>query len=641
MELDDLPSPAEPPVFVVGCGRSGTTMLRLMLDAHPELAIPGESHFLITLWKGLGRFTEAGRLDAEALVREAMRSHQFRYWGVDEDAVLRRVRALRDPGFADAVTALYMAYADLHGKRRWGDKTPQYVRSIPELSRIFDGSKFVHVIRDGRDVASSYLAVEWGPPNVWRAAEIWRRDVSAGMRAGRALGPERYTEVRYEELVRATPDVLRRLCGFLELIYEPVMLDYHREAEHRMGARPDRARDHASATRPPTQGVRDWRTQMPDDQVLAVEAIAGDLLRELGYERRSERIAVTTVATNRIRSRLVKPRLPGGRRIRSAPRKRAASGRANTSGGPTLAGRVLVRADSRSRRRRVGAVVRAAWPLLPATAPPTEPIFVLGSPRSGTTMLFGVLAASPAVGSLPGEGHLLWNLFHDEGSPGFDSQATLPEAIARGERRALYWMIRQIANGRRYLDKTPRNSLQVPYLHALFPDARFVFLARDGRATVSSLINGWRDATGLFPGRRVRVPLAIDGYAGDRWKFVVPPGWEACAQGHTLAEVCAFQWKACSEAILAARDLIDPGRWVETSYERFVESPGPETARILVALHLPVDDGVVATAGRLDRRVTKATSPPRPEKWREENPDEIASILPLIAPTMRRLGYDA
>ena len=626
-------------MFVVGCGRSGTTMLRLMLDAHPDLAIPGESHFLITLWKERKRFTDDGRLDAEALVREAMRSHQFRYWGVAEDAVLRRVRALRDPGFADAVTALYMAYADLHGKRRWGDKTPQYVRSIPELSRIFDGSRFVHVIRDARDVASSYLAVDWGPPNVWRAAEIWRRDVSAGMRAGRDLGPQRYTEVRYEQLVRAAPEVLQGLCAFLGLAFDPVMLDYHREAEERIHARPDRALDHASATRPPTEGVRDWRTQMPNDQVLAVESIAGDLLRELGYGRRFERIPRAVVATNAIRSRLTKPRLPGGRRIRSKPRQRTAPARAIASGGPTLAGRVLARADSRSRRRRIAAVVRTAWPLLPATPPPTGPIFVLGSPRSGTTMLFGVLAASPAVGSLPGEGHLLWNLFHDESLAGFDSQATPPEAIARGERRALFWMIRQIANGRRYLDKTPRNSLQVPYLHALFPDARFVFLARDGRATVSSLLNGWRDATGMFPGRRARLPLAIEGYAGDRWKFVVPPGWEAYAQGHTLAEVCAFQWRACTEAILAGRELIEPGRWIETSYERFVEGPQDETVRILEALHLPVDARVVALAGELDRRVTKATSPPRPEKWREENPDEIASILPVIAPTMRRLGY--
>jgi hypothetical protein len=255
-------------------------------------------------------------------------------------------------------------------------------------------------------------------------------------------------------------------------------------------------------------------------------------------------------------------------------------------------------------------------------------------------MLFTVLATSPGVGSFPGEGHLLWNLFHDEGTGRWDSQATSPEAVARGERPALNWAIHQIANGRRYLDKTPRNSIQVPYLLRLFPDARFVFLARDGRATVSLLLNGWRDTTGLFPGRRMPVPLTIVGHQGDRWKFVAPPGWEAYTAGHTLAEVCAFQWVACTEAILAARELVDPDRWVETSYERFTQDPEDETARLLKELHLPVDAAVIGRAGQLDQHVTKATSPPRLDKWRDENADEVERILPAITPTMRRLGYE-
>lgn len=614
-----------------------------MLDAHPELAIPGETHFLMTLWNRRQRYTRDGWLDAEALVRDAMRSHQFRYWDVPEDAVLRRVRALDRADFGDAISAMYMAYADRQGKRRWGDKTPQYVRSIAQLSTIFPGSRFVHVIRDGRDVALSYLSVDWGPPNIWRAARVWRQDVSVGRRAGRLVGPERYTEVRYEDLVGSPASVLGRLCTFLDLGFDRAMLDYHHAAPDRVGARPDRTDDHASSLRPPTAGLRDWRTQMSDEQTKAFESIAGPLLSELGYERRAPHPTLSSVVVNGARSRMAKPRLPGGRRIRATPRRRGSAG--GDPGHtpvtrPTLVGRGLVSANSGGRRRAVGAALRVAWPMLPRTPPPTEPIFVIGSPRSGTTMLFTVLATSPGVGAFPGEGHLLWNLFHEEGSSGWDSQATPPEAIARGERPALNWAIRQIANGRRYMDKTPRNSLQVPYLLRLFPDARFVFLARDGRATVSSLLNGWRDDTGMFPGRRMPVPLAVDGYAGDRWKFVAPPGWAAYATGHTLAEVCAFQWVACTEAILAARELVDPDRWVETSYERFTLDPEDETARLLTELRLSVDAPVIARAAQLDRHVTKATSPPRPDKWRDENVDEVERILPILAPTMRRLGYE-
>jgi hypothetical protein len=319
-----FPDPATaPPVFVVGCGRSGTTLLRLMLDAHPELAIPGETHFLITLWDQRSRFESNGRLDAEALVRRAMSSHQFRYWETPEDAVLRRVAALPpDAAFADAIGCMYMAYADEHGKRRWGDKTPQYVRSMPLLSDIFQGSRFVHVIRDGRDVALSYLSLRWGPPNVWRAAQIWRQDVSAGRRAGAALGSGRYHEVRYERLVAEPEATLREVCSFLGLAFDAAMLEYHRAGDERLASRPDRASHHGSSTMPVTQGLRDWRTQMPAGQVRAFESVAGPLLMELGYERRFPRISLARRASAAVRSRLVRPRLPGRRRIRSTPRRR-------------------------------------------------------------------------------------------------------------------------------------------------------------------------------------------------------------------------------------------------------------------------------------------------------------------------------
>jgi hypothetical protein len=259
-------------------------------------------------------------------------------------------------------------------------------------------------------------------------------------------------------------------------------------------------------------------------------------------------------------------------------------------------------------------------------------------------MTFSMLSRSSALGSLPGEGHLLWNLFHEEDPAGRRPEATppdatRPEAIAPGERRALYWMIRHLARGRRFLDKTPRNSLQIPYLVELFPDASFVFLARDGRATVSSLMDGWRESDGMFPGRRMAMPIRIEGYAGDRWKFVAPPGWQAYASGHTLEEVCAFQWVACMEAILAAKDVIAPERWMDTTYEHLTASPVEEASRLLTLLGLPQDDEVLEHAANLELRVTRATSAPRAEKWRAQNAVAIERILPMIAPTMGRLGY--
>jgi hypothetical protein len=180
----------------------------------------------------------------------------------------------------------------------------------------------------------------------------------------------------------------------------------------------------------------------------------------------------------------------------------------------------------------------------------------------------------------------------------------------------------------------------VPYLDELFPDARFVFLKRDGRATVSSLMTGWRSDSKVFGGVDVRRALHIRGYEGAAWRFLVPPGWEAYAEGSSLAEVCAFQWTAANEAVLAAKGSVPAVRWVELRYEELVAAPRDTVAGLLDRLGLPAEEAVLDHAAQLDRHVTKvALTAPRADKWRVEHPTEIERILPRIAPTMERLGY--
>jgi hypothetical protein len=307
----------------------------------------------------------------------------------------------------------------------------------------------------------------------------------------------------------------------------------------------------------------------------------------------------------------------------------------------SLSGRLLRQAaTSRKRRRLTGAVLRAAAPLLPVRPSPREPVFILGSPRSGTTLVFEILDRSPRLASLKAESHLLWEMFHGLRQAHWRSHEVGPDAVTGRERRVLNWAIDRVSLGRRYLDKAPRNCFRATYLHALFPDAWFIHLKRDGRASVSSLITGWRAPGMMFPGTRMPAPLSIHGYTGTTWKFIVPPGWEAYATGKTLAEVCAFQWVAANQAILDARERIGDGHWIELSYEAFVDAPQEETMRLLDRIGLPADPEVVAYAGDLDHHVTKAVTPPSPDKWRSENPGEIEQVMPLIEPMMRRLGYE-
>jgi hypothetical protein len=257
-------------------------------------------------------------------------------------------------------------------------------------------------------------------------------------------------------------------------------------------------------------------------------------------------------------------------------------------------------------------------------------------------VLFDLLDRSSAVASLGIESHLLWELYRPELGPGWRSHAVGPEDLGPGEQRVVWWLIRRLAGDRRYLDKSPRNSLRVGYLEALFPDASFVFLKRDGRAVVSSLITGWRSDDRRFPPLPVAPDLSVAGYQGTGWKFVVPPGWESHASGSTLAEVCAFQWAATTHAILDAKARIPTDRWVEVAYEQLVATPREEARRVLERLGLPQEEHVMGFADQLPSRVSKvAVTDPRADKWREENPKEVSSILKTIEPMMARLGYSA
>jgi hypothetical protein len=296
---------------------------------------------------------------------------------------------------------------------------------------------------------------------------------------------------------------------------------------------------------------------------------------------------------------------------------------------------------TRRRRQLMGRVLRAAAPVLPRRDPPQRPVFVIGAPRSGTTVVFELLDQSPELASLGRESHLLWEMFHPMDERRHRSHRLAEVEPSDRERKVLSWAIGHISRGRRYLDKYPRMSLRVEYLDRLYPDAHFVHVVRDGREVVSSLITGWRTPGRFGLGTRLPVPLEIEGYEGSVWRFLLPPGWEEYAQGRRLEEVCAFQWVEANRAVLEARDRIPPDRWTQVRYESLVGEPVDTARRLAHELGVGTE-GIEAWAAGLDRRVTRtAVSTPRRGKWAEEHGAEIARVLPMLDPMMGRLGYDA
>jgi hypothetical protein len=281
--------------FIVGVGRSGTTLLRIMLDSHPQLAIGPETGFVPEVIRACRRRGPA----PEALLDLLRRDRRWGDFDLDEAELMERFGALRRRSAGEVLRTLYELYAEGQGKPRWGDKTPAYVKRMPMIQRALPEARFVHVIRDGRDVALSRARRALREPApAERVADVWRGRILRAREQARRL--DGYLEVRYEDLVTDTEPTLRRVCEFIELPWDPAVLRYYERAGERLAevsrdlpakdgkierSGAERAAAHALIKEPPKrERIAAWREQMSLADREAFEAVAGDLLTELGYE---------------------------------------------------------------------------------------------------------------------------------------------------------------------------------------------------------------------------------------------------------------------------------------------------------------------------------------------------------------------
>ena len=314
---------AAPPFpFFVGCGRSGTTLVRSMFDSHPDMAVVYESFFVSRLLRRRRHYERPGAFDLDRFTRELTGHFGFRKLGLSPAEVVERLSEEAPATTADALRTVYVTYAGCQGKRRYGDKTPMYVNVIAVLARSLPEARFVHIVRDGRNVALAYLQAPWGPASLVEACLYWKQNVERGRQAGRRLGPGRYREVSYERLTEDPEAVLAELCPFLELDFDPAMLRYFERTDEVMATIRNR-QHHQGLSKPVTRGVRDWRSQMAPDDVRTFEALAGPLLDELGYERASPGPSIGVRAGAQLGRLQVEARRAGRRLARQ--RRRVAS----------------------------------------------------------------------------------------------------------------------------------------------------------------------------------------------------------------------------------------------------------------------------------------------------------------------------
>jgi hypothetical protein len=270
------------PFFIVGNDRSGTTMLRLILDRGPDAAIPPESMFLTDFGEAFERGEPRGAEAAARFMDEVWSHPKVRLWELPGPPPAVPPGLAPPDAYRFVVEAPYRAYAAKYGKARWGDKTPHYVHHVDHLLGLWPRARFVVLVRDGRDVAISLRKMPFGPNNAWAAAPWWARGIRAGEQA-QSAHPDAVLTVRYEDLVQRPSDVVPRVCEFLELRYSPDMLALEAADRSRI------VRDQKSWFPTLFDGINPaaagrWRREMsPRDQRIFA-ARAGAELARLGYD---------------------------------------------------------------------------------------------------------------------------------------------------------------------------------------------------------------------------------------------------------------------------------------------------------------------------------------------------------------------
>ena len=276
---------ADRPVFVIGCPRSGTTLLTLMLSSHSRIAIPPETRFLLPLFRRRREFGDlTQRRNRRRLARAVVRRRgtKFRHLGLDA-AQVRKDIVTGPPTIGSALAAPYRRYAVDRGKARWGDKRPSYFRNVALIRALFPDAQVVHLVRDPRDCVGSLKRVRWWRHGTVGAVATWVHAVDCARDAQRLLPGGAFHELRYEDLVAEPRAELQRLCDFLGEDFEDAMLAPQAEAA-RLPARQRTGWHKETQGDVGTRRVGAYAGVLDANEVALVEAVAGTRMRRYGYE---------------------------------------------------------------------------------------------------------------------------------------------------------------------------------------------------------------------------------------------------------------------------------------------------------------------------------------------------------------------
>lgn len=274
--------PSKSPVFIVGCSRSGTTLLQSLLDAHPNIAIPPEGQIYFRFGE---TFPYYGKLSDERnrrrFIRDLLQDAYLQKWNLNcsVEEVEQVASSFTRAGIIEAVYCLYMCEK---GAKRWGDKTPEHIRYLPMIRDDFPDAYLIHLVRDGRDVAEAFRRFIYGPVTALGLGRVWRREVVHWQEYQEQEGTYRMLEVRYEDLVSEPKELLGEILAF---IGEPLIDTTSSYADSEVSQLIGSESWHSSLRQDiTTEKVGIYRKELSERDIEIFEYVAGGALETYGYQ---------------------------------------------------------------------------------------------------------------------------------------------------------------------------------------------------------------------------------------------------------------------------------------------------------------------------------------------------------------------
>ena len=274
------------PIFIFGNRRSGTTLLRLMLTSHQNIAIPPEGDFLIQLgWKYDSR--RLNRDVIENFIEDLYEMQNIQDWEIDRDSLRERLLDSLPNSFPMLVNEIYQEYNRIKftgSKKRWGDKTTWYSNYIPQIRKYYPDMKVIHIVRDVRAVVASYQNVPHLPNDVRESTMDWLWTAYIINRARHLFSPGQWFQIRYEDLVEDPMNELKKICAFLDEPFQEGMLNYWKQNREN-NLEPSRHLDWKMKTleKVTTNQTDQWKTTLSEDDQVMIAQHSRIVMRKYGY----------------------------------------------------------------------------------------------------------------------------------------------------------------------------------------------------------------------------------------------------------------------------------------------------------------------------------------------------------------------